>query len=450
VDGDGRLSPAVDVPVGHGDLGDAVTITGYSELTAGSRLVPRPPGPDKVGTVTIAPAPRTFGYLLKVSGCPPVSAAIDLESLVTNTTTRGYVDLTAAMASPHPRPAATVDAVPALAAGETSPHPWDFPAPLPPREVRVGPGDVEVLQTRIFPPNETVVIAAGTRLRLGPEVSLVFRGRLLVDGTADRPVLIEAAHPYKTFGGVLLLGDATAGSRLRHLAVRGGTVPRYEALYTPSLINIYDTHDVTLLAVSIRNARGSEDLVHATYVRGLRLFDLDLAGAPVDAVDLELCDAELRGVRVTHPGDECLDLMGSAVRVVDSALIGCTNSGISAGEESAVTVHGTAIVGAKTGILAKNAASVRVSRSLVAHAKTALRTNRREVHYDGPSNIDAQDLYAVECDEVTRTAPRTRIDLGEWHEELPRTGRLDYLRQHVLGLDDWSALGALQGTEARR
>ncbi len=57
----------------------------------------------------------------------------------------------------------------------------------------------------------------------------------------------------------------------------------------------------------------------------------------------ELSSAQVRGARVIYPRDECVDLMGSRVRLVDSSLVGCKNSAISAGERTELNVHGVLV-----------------------------------------------------------------------------------------------------------
>jgi hypothetical protein len=120
--------------------------------------------------------------------------------------------------------------------------------------------------------------------------------------------------------------------------------------------------------------------------------------------------------------------------------VGCVNNAISAGEETDLRVHGVVVADAKVGVLAKNASTVRISRSLIYRSERALRTNRRDVHYDQASTIDAQDLYAVDCKDLSKRAKRTRIDTEDLHRELPTHGGLDYVRRQVLGLTEWSDL----------
>ncbi|MFC1610865.1 CotH kinase family protein [Myxococcota bacterium] len=435
-----------DPVVGGGILGSPTKVTRYNTLAPGVRLTARPEAEFKHGTVVAERATRTYRYLVTTTGCAPETGTMELENLVTGALERRYFDVTREPQPDAPVPLVNLEAahtVPALTAGEESPHPWSFPPDPILTEVVIGPGDVIIDQTRVFESHQTVRILAGTGVVLGPETSLIFHGPVHIEGTSDAPVSITAADTNATFGGIVLLGPATAGSRVSHLQIVGGSHPKYRALDTPSLVNIYDTADIRLERVEISGATESDDLIHATYVDDLRLHEVTLRGAPVDALDIEFSTARVRGARIFSPGDECLDLMGSKIRVVDSLLVGCPNSALSAGEETELTVHGVVIADARVGVLSKNSSTVRISRSMVYRSDTALRTNKRDVHYDAPSTIDAQDLHIVDCDKVSRAAKKTTIATEDLHESLPTNGGLDYLRRQVLGLSDWDEIDGL-------
>ena len=439
---DGVLDVGRDPLVAAGATDTTLALQRYAQLLPGVALVERAEGRDKHGTVMSVRVPRTYRYFATWTEAAPVRGWVEVEGLVTEASSRHHLRIEEGHATKASDTVQTASAaaVPRLAAGEASPHPWVFgPDPLP-QEVRLGPGVVSLPEGRVFGRHETVHVAAGTRIELGPAASLVFEGPVFAHGEASAEVEIAAADPTRPFGGILLRGPGTAGSRLRHVAITGGTHPRYLAVHAPSLLNIYDTSDVALEDVTATGIEETEDVIHATYVDDLRLYEITIVDAPIDAIDLEFSKAVLRGVRVVRPGDECLDIMGSEVRLVDSLLLGCTNSAVSAGEETEIALHGVVIAGSKVGVLAKNASSARVSRSLIYDTQTALRTNRRDVHYNAPSGIVAHDVYAVDCDKPTKRAKGTRIEAHGLHTTLPEPGRLDRLEGQVLGLSDWDDL----------
>jgi hypothetical protein len=419
-----------------GQIGVNGAVGAYNCLLPGVRLSARPDPLPKRGVVQVEPTPQTYTYLLSAA-CPLDEIALVLTNPVSGRSSR----LTPIKKTDAPVPRQVlpgIDSIPSLAVGERAPHPWDFPVNPAPEILQLGPALVEVDETRIFPPHQQVVIAAGTHIKLGAGVSLIFQGRVTARGTTGQPIVISAADEAHPFGGIAIQGAQAAGSVFKHVHVSGGTQIGHVGVDFPSLFSVYDTRDILLECVRFVNSVEAEDVFHATYVQALRLHEVIVTGAPVDGIDLEFSDGELRGVRVEGAGDDCLDLMGVNIQVSDSILQGCANNAISAGEESQLNAHGLFISDSETGLMAKNDSHARITRSLIFRTGTALKTKRRDIHYAGASSIGASDLFVAECDKTLEAAPDTRIEAGSVHQALPAPGALDHLAQHVLGLAEWS------------
>ncbi|MCA9796026.1 MAG: hypothetical protein KC910_29660, partial [Candidatus Eremiobacteraeota bacterium] len=73
-------------------------------------------------------------------------------------------------------------------------HPWFLERLRPkPGRTTLGPGPVKVDKDLIVEEGQTLEIRPGTRLLMGPEVSIYGRGKLLMEGTSSNPVEIVAA-----------------------------------------------------------------------------------------------------------------------------------------------------------------------------------------------------------------------------------------------------------------
>lgn len=420
--------------VARGPLDRPARAEARVDLVAGVRFVPRPEPQAKTGPVLTEVEPRTYRFVVSAD-CMPASADLDLD----NRTTGGSRRVSGSFAGAPPDGAPVPDAkdakkVPAFAAGEVSAHPWEYPPSARTRDVVLGPGRVAITATRVFTAEQTVTVAPGTELALGPGVSLVFRGKVIVEGARIVPIESGTFH-----GGLVLHGPGTAGSRLGRLMVSGGSHPSASLGEYTAVVNLHDTTDIEIDRLTIESPSAVEDALHAVYVTRLRLRDVVVRKAPVDAVDLEFVDAEIRGLRVGAAGDDCLDLMGSAVNLDDSILTGCRNNGISAGEETTVVAHGALISGATVAVLAKNASSVLLSRSLVHRSGTALQTNLKELYYSGASSIGAQELFVVEVSKIVSAAAKTSIDPGFVQTSFEDRD-LEYLRDEVVHLRNWDDL----------
>lgn len=441
-DGDGRPGAGdVAVAEGRGQLPLAVRRGG--ELYTGVQLVAREDAQPKFGRVRVEPEPRSYLFWIRAEGgCRPGTVSLEAEDLVTRASRTLEIEPGQAGGSVEgfiSAGVAAVDAVPAIEPGTRSIHPWAFGLPPLPEEVALGPGEVVLEEGRRFGAHQTVRIAAGTVLRVGAGQTVEFRGPVFAQGTATAPVQIVPSGG-RPFGAVALLGPGTAGSRLSNVQIRGGSRGATAPVDVPGLLNIHHTRDVALEDVSLEASGRSEDLLHATAVDGLLLVDVAAHDAPVDAVDLELTRAEIRGLHVRGAGDDCLDLMASAVTMRDAALRGCAGNGISAGEETELAATELLVAGAKVGVLAKNASRVRLARAVLFRDQVALRTNFHQVHYQTESEIGADDLYAVACGTLADEDRGTTIRLERVQRSFPRGIALQHLLTRVLKLQSWSHL----------
>jgi hypothetical protein len=124
-------------------------------------------------------------------------------------------------------------------------------------------------------------------------------------------------------------------------------------------------------------------------------------------------------------------------------ILGAAGNGISGGEESQVDVQNSLIAECKVGVLAKNAAHVSLSSSLLFHNATGVHTYQRTVRYAGPSEVTANVLFvvgssaaAVDRDDRSHDT----LDQGRVLLDLPQRGALDHLLEDVLELSDWQQL----------
>ncbi len=347
----------------------------------------------------------------------------------------------AALAARLPKARLNGDNVPKFEASEVAPHPWELDAAAP-IAVTLGPGNISLPSTRIFGPNETVTIMPGSRLHLGPGVSLIFLGRVTFDGQQhDRiEVLPLGSAP---FGGIAIQGPHTSGSRLSYVSIGGGTQPSWRSVQYPGMIDVHDTHDVMIEGCRFGNNGGETDTLHVAYVKRLDVRDTSFLKVPEDAFDLEYTTADLRGLRVSNAGDDAFDLMGSQVRLGDSIILGSEGNGISAGEGSDVNVENTLIATSKVGVLVKNASKVALSGSVLFRNGTGVRTYQRTVRYAGDSEVTANVLFVAEStrDAVKRDDRKTHtLDRGRVLLDLPRRGVLDHVLESVLELSDWQDL----------
>ena len=335
------------------------------------------------------------------------------------------------------------DEVPRFSPGDVGPHPAELAEPAP-RAVSLGPGTIELGDTRVFAAHQTVEVAAGTRFRMGPGASLIFLGPVAFRGSREQPIVVERADPAQPWGGIALQGPATAGSSFEHVVALGGSTPRWRLVPYPGMVNLHHSRELSLRHCRFGQNQGSDDVLHAAYVRKLSIEDTTVTAAAADAIDLEFVRGTLRNLRLLDIGDDGLDLMASRVQLRDSVLVDCQGNGLSAGEESEVDLRGSLIAGAKAAVLAKNASTVGLAGSLLYRNRRGVRIYQRTVRYAGDSHVSADVLFAVDCKRAVKRDDDSAeaLEVGRIQTRLPRDGSLDHLAKDVLGLQGWDELGA--------
>jgi len=364
-------------------------------LFPGTVRVARPPTPTR-GPVRLAPAPRRFDLALDTGACRLASVVVRAR----NGRTAAELERTI-VASAAPPPASEACAVRfEPGPGGRSLHPWCLGRRAAPVEERLGPGSVEIAETRTYEPGHHLIIEPGTTVHLGPGASLVARGRLTAVGRPDAPIRFVGER----WGVIAIEGPAAAGSTVAHVELRGGGEGRHAGRHYTAMLSVHDTARFTLRDARLSEAQG-ENALHLVYVREAHLERVTVARSHTDGVDLEHAEVVARGLSVLDSGDDALDLMGAHLAAEDVNLLDCTDNGVSAGEQSEVALRGVVIARCPMGILVKNSSRVEVEDVVVAGARVGIRVERRSDYYLGESSARGAGLWFVAVDD-----PRQLVD----------------------------------------
>jgi hypothetical protein len=406
-------------------------------LEPGVRMVARPPGRPNLGPVAIETAPRLYRFFVEnapvfsASGARRNIPAVEFTDAVTGRRVRA-APAGAGAASPGADAGEPPDAAPRFEAGRIGPHPWSFPPPEA-SETQLGPGEIVVEGTRVFEEGRPVRIEPGTRFRLGPGASLVFRSRVEAAGTAQRPIDVVRAIWTTPFGGIALQGPGTAGSALRHVRVRGGSAPAWQFVRYPATVCLHDTRDVTLDACTVAESPAPFDLFHAAYVNGLAIEDCRFLRAGADALDLEFTEARIAGTWVVRAGptDEALDLQASKVEARECVFACAGGNAVSVGERSEARLYDCLLAESGTGALVKSRSELVLEGALLYRLPYGVRLHSRSPKYGGRSHASADVLAAVECALPVWVDDGSATDIRHVETRIPGDGPPDWLPKRI-------------------
>lgn len=337
---------AADALVADARFEDGVATLALDEhVLPGLTKTPRATAADPIlfGLDDLVPGRLTYRYFVRADGALDETIELTADNAVTGT---------AIAISVRPDPTSE---------GATfSCHPWRLPPRSDGRTVTLGPGDIEITETREFGPETQLEIAAGTTLRLAPGASLLVRGPVHAEGTDAMPIAFTALRPGHPWGVVALHGRATAGSTFRYCRFEDGSTATNELLHHSGMISILDTADIHFASCRVIRNHVGDDAMHWGDVDGGSIQSCIFSGVIGDAVDLDVCrQIRITGCTFEKSGKDLLDLTTCTAEVTDCTFHFGGNAGISVGEGSTVVLTRSEFVGCSIGVEVKDQSLLR-------------------------------------------------------------------------------------------
>lgn len=259
-------------------------------------------------------------------------------------------------------------------------HPWRFPA-TPGRVLRLS-GQVRLDSTLKVPAGDTVIIAPGTDLRLGPDVSFLSRGVVLAEGTAERPIRVLPAVAGTVWGTFSLQDHGADGSIFRHVVFAEGGGALIDRVEYIGMVNTHRVDRVLFEEVTFRDNKRSDDTFHALHSH-VTVRRSHFLRANSDALDMDISTGELYDNTFEDTGGDALDLMSSTPRIVGNRILRSGDKGISVGEASTPFVFNNYIEGCTIGIEVKDRSAPVILQNELVRNKTGLRERRKNWRYGG-------------------------------------------------------------------
>jgi hypothetical protein len=273
-------------------------------------------------------------------------------------------------------------------------------AAQPLRSQQIWSGEVKVAghQTLVNP----LLIQPGTTVRLAPGATLILKGRLLAEGTTERPIrFLPEQAGQAPWGALVLSGRDADGSRLAHCEVAGGSGQKGDLFEYSAMFSVHEVKDVSIKDCLFRDNRLVDDMMHTVY-SDIHLERVTFRNAFSDALDLDISQAELVDSLFVGSGNDAVDLMTSQVTISGSTFRDNDDKGISVGENSQLVGINNRLTGNTIGIQAKDRSSAILFNQTFINNKTALHAYKKNWRYGeggtiflGKSSIVGGDSTAV-------------------------------------------------------
>jgi len=400
------------------------------------------------GPVRAGPDPRRYRFFVRSASCSPTQVMLEGVNLV-NSAHFTLASTLAHATEPLPFIEPCPDTAFAVEPGRRSPHHW-CNSPPPSEIIELGPGRIEVAESRLYGPHQTVVVRPGTTFALAEQASLVFEGRIIAEGRADAPIRFVPSQ--RAWGGLLVRGPGSRGSRFRFVEFDSGSRPAFPLSRFSGTVSLVDTADIRIASARIVSSQVHGRALYAAYVDDLNLTEVTVIRPAASGMELAFCTGSLHRVRLVGAGAEGLVLSGARLRVTEVDIVGCGGPGLVVGERSEVSVSSSLIARSPEGIRLRNTSSLELADTLLYRDRVGLTIEPEARWYPGPSQVRSAELLVVQADrELAVPSTQKLRHLGPVNTDL-ETKTLTSLRQRLLEGATWTKLDSLldawEGAEA--
>lgn len=279
------------------------------------------------------------------------------------------------------------------------------PQPLAVPEIWTGEINIE----GIHKVTGDLIIKPGTTIKMSNEASLIISGRLLAEGTAEKPIrFISALEKQAPWGAVILKGSNANGSRLRYCEFSGGSGLKRDLFEYSAMLSIHDVKGVLVANCHFRENHIVDDMVHAVYA-DITFSDNLFEGALFDALDLDICTATIERCRFINSGNDAIDLMTTEAIVKDTYLKGNSDKGISVGEDSKLFALNNEIIENEIGVQSKDGSKAVLYNVNFVSNRKAIDAYKKNWRYGNGGTIHLYKSKIVDNDSTFKADKKSNI-----------------------------------------
>jgi hypothetical protein len=289
---------------------------------------------------------------------------------------------------------------------------------------------------------EDLIIQPGTTVRLAPGATLVLKGRLLAEGTLERPIrFLSQQVDQAPWGAIVLMGQGANGSHLTHCEMAGGSGKKGALFEYSAMFSVHDVKEVSVKDCLFRDNRVVDDMVHTVY-SDIRFERTRFENAFADALDLDISKAVIIDSRFNHSGNDAVDLMTAQADVSGSTFIGNGDKGISVGENSYLFAVDNCLIGNLIGVESKDRSTALLFNQTFKDNEIGLHAYRKNWRYGTGGSIFIAKSTVSGSDNPISAKKESSIHLFDSYLDRPLSSK----RITAIAVDGESRLQATQAT----
>ena len=307
-------------------------------------------------------------------------------------------------------------------------------------------GDVQLDEDLVVERGDFLVIAAGTKLTLAPDVSILVKGHVRAASSPEDPIVVTSASPELPFGTFALQGPGTEGSYFNNVRFERGGGMLLDRVEYKGAVNVYASPGVTFENCVFADNLRCDDLLNVVKSH-VDLSDCRFEGANADSIDYDMSTGTIARCEVVGSGNDGLDLMTCSPRVIDTRIVGSGDKGISIGEAATPRVLRTTIEDCVVGVELKDLSEPVFTNTPISGCGTGVLARRKNWRYAGAGRgvfIDTDvsgngvDLELLDGASIVETTL----------EQVPVLAELDFGAPFAAPELGWKRVGGARRVEA--
>ena len=235
---------------------------------------------------------------------------------------------------------------------------------------------------------EVAIIEKGTTFNLSEGASIIFRNKVIAEGTSDQKIIFKPKNKNQRWGTIALHGYKTRNSLLKNILIEGGSGDMVNGINYFSSFSIHSTENIKFQNLNIKNNFDYDDMVHVIYSKNLYFEKLNLYNAYKDAIDIDIStNINIKDSKIINSGNDGIDLMESEVKLEKCLIDKSGDKGISVGEGSKLNLNICEIKNGKFGIASKDASIAIIKKASLIDNIIQLSTYKKNWRYNASGKI---------------------------------------------------------------
>lgn len=265
--------------------------------------------------------------------------------------------------------------------------------------------EITITTPLIIPKNYKFVLVEGTTIDILEGGKIISHSPISFNGTKQNPIIIKSSD--KKGQGILVLSKGQPNV-VNYTTFDYLTNLDHGFWNVSGAVSFYES-PVILNYVTISNNR-CEDALNIIRTN-FEMNNCTLLNTQSDAFDGDFVKGTIKYSKFINLGNDAIDVSGSDLEIVGVQISQAGDKGLSAGENSKMTIKNVSISKSEIAVAGKDLSIVDINKIIIENSKLAFTAFQKKSEY-GPSNITATevDLRNVEINYLIENTSNLLID----------------------------------------